>query len=106
MRRLFLAAVIVLGLAAVPALAQSSSGGTPSSTDTTASSTDPTPASPAAQQPASAGAPKTPVADPNAQPPAQPTPRPEPQTPGVRGGVAATDQVTIGGYGSGTRTHT
>jgi len=100
MRRLFLAAVIVLGLAAVPALAQSSSGGTPSSTDTTASSTDPTPASPAAQQPAPAGAPKTPVADPNAQPPAQPTPRPEPQTPGVRGGVAATDQVTIGGYGS------
>jgi hypothetical protein len=76
----FSAVLIALGLAAVPARAQSSSAGTPSSSAPTSNA---------------------PAPDPQAQPPAQPTPRPEPQTPGVRpGGVSAGDQVTIGGYGS------
>jgi hypothetical protein len=85
MRRLFsLSAVaLVLGWVAAPVFAQSSSSN---------SSTSPT-SPPAASQPA----------DQNAQqPPDQkPSTRPDPNTPGVRpGGVAAGDQVTIGGYGS------
>jgi hypothetical protein len=97
MRRPFLfnAVLIVLGWAAVPALAQSSPDPTQSSPGSTQSSSS------ASTPSAPAGTASAPAPDAQAQPPNQPAPRPEPQTPGVRpGGVGLGDQVTVGGYGS------
>ena len=95
MRRPFSLSVVlmILGAAAVPALAQSSADPSQSSSGTQSSSSTSLPSEPAA-------APNAPAPDPQAQP-NQPAPRPEPQTPGVRpGGVGLGDQVTVGGYGS------